>query len=106
MLKFWVDNQRKRRVADMEIQDLGHLDIYMLNYEVQRLSRKFYGEFFSAKFCGFDAVYQHRGYRLPPESGLDHLLFSVTGTIFDQSALLETQDFKNYEENTAMIEGG
>jgi hypothetical protein len=104
-LKLWETNQRKRRVADMNLPDLGHLDIHLLNYEGQRLAHKFYREFFSPEFCGFDVIYRHRGYRLPPESGYHHLLFSVTGTVFDQSELLKTGDYKNYDENTAMIEG-
>jgi hypothetical protein len=104
-LKFWEKNQRKRRVADMELPDLGRLDIHLLNHEGRRLAHKFYGEFFSPEFCGFTAEYRHRGYRLPPESGYHYFLFSVTGTVFNQSVLFETRDYKHYDENTAMIEG-
>jgi hypothetical protein len=102
----WENNQRLRRVHDMEISVKGRLDIEALCHLAGDYHSEFFEQFFSREYCGWPVQYDPvwKGYWFPKEAGeLSELLFSATGTLFRTNG--DEKGEKIPEFNYVMIYG-
>jgi hypothetical protein len=84
-LEKWEGNQRRRRQLDINLPDLGNLNIAVLCHEGEDYAHEFYTQFFSLEYMGYFSVYSEhkKGYMLPLHPVYKNLLFSVTGSVWD-----------------------